>query len=134
MGIRLGSFDIGSTRRLGRDICMNALPRAHSLWLAYILHRMSGLALALFLPLHFWVLAMAMTDPARLDGFLNLTEAGIVKLAEFGLVFLLAVHMFGGVGLMAMEWLPWTPPQKTLAASAAAASFLIACLFILRAV
>ena len=70
--------------------------RAHPLWLAYILHRLSGLGLALFLPFHFWVLAMAMTDPARLDGFLALTEAGMVKLAEFGLVFLLAVHMFGG--------------------------------------
>ena len=108
--------------------------RAHPLWLAYILHRVSGLSLALFLPLHFWVLALALTDPARLDGFLHLTEAGIVKLAEFGLVFLLAVHMFGGVRLMAMEWLPWTSSQKTLAAGATAMSFLIACLFFLKAV
>lgn len=108
--------------------------RAHPLWLAYILHRLSGLALALFLPLHFWVLAMAMTDPAQLDGFLQMTEAGIVKLAEFALVFLLAVHMFGGLRLMALEWLPWTAPQKSLAAGAVAASFLIATLFFLRAV
>jgi len=110
------------------------ISRAHPLWLAYILHRLSGLGLALFLPLHFWVLALAMTDPARLDGFLDLTEAGVVKLAEFGLVFLLAVHMFGGLRLMAMEWLPWTPPQKTLAAAATAVSFLIAGLFFLRAI
>lgn len=108
--------------------------RAHPLWLAYILHRLSGLALALFLPLHFWVLALALTDPARLDGFLAMTEAGVVKLAEFGLVFLLAVHMFGGLRLLALEWLPWRPAQKTLAASAAAVSFLVAALFFLRAV
>lgn len=108
--------------------------RAHPLWLAYILHRLSGIGLALFLPLHFWVLALAMTDPDRLDGFLSLTESGMVKLAEFGLVFLLAVHMFGGLRVMAMEWLPWTPPQKTLAAGATAASFLIAGLFFLKAV
>lgn len=108
--------------------------RAHPLWLAYILHRLSGLGLALFLPLHFWVLALAMTDPARLDGFLTLTQTGVVKLAEFGLVFLLAVHMFGGLRLMALEFLPWTPSQKTLAASATAASFLIATLFFLQAV
>lgn len=111
-----------------------AVARAHPLWLAYIVHRISGLLLALFLPLHFWVLAMAMTDPARLDGFLHLTEAGVVKLAEFGLVFLLAVHMFGGLRLMAMEWLPWTPSQKTLAAGAAAVSFLIATLFFMQAI
>ena len=108
--------------------------RAHPLWLAYILHRLSGLGLTLFLPLHFWVLAMAVTDPARLDGFLNVTEAGVVKLAEFGLVFLLAVHLFGGLRLMAMEWLPWSAPQKTLAAGAAGVSFLIAGLFLMKAI
>lgn len=108
--------------------------RAHPLWLAFMLHRLSGVGLAVFLPLHFWVLAMAMTDPARLDGFLALTDAGIVKLAEFGLVFLLAVHMFGGLRLMALEWLPWSASQKTLAAGAAAVSFLIAALFFIKAV
>ncbi len=107
--------------------------RAHPLWIAYILHRLSGLALALFLPLHFWVLAMAMTDPSRLDGFLKMNDATVIKLAEFVLVFLLALHMFGGLRLMAMEWLPWTPPQKTIAATAVAASFLIATLFFLQA-
>ena len=113
---------------------MTALARAHPLWFAYVLHRLSGLALALFLPLHFWVLAMAVSNPARLDGFLALTEAGVVKLAEFGLVFLLAVHMFGGLRLLALEWLPWTPAQKTLAAGAAAVSFLVAVLFLMRAI
>ena len=107
--------------------------RAHPLWLAYVLHRLSGLGLALFLPLHFWVLAMAMTDPLSLDGFLHLTEVGLVKIAEFGLVFLLAVHMFGGLRLMAMEWLPWSPSQKSLAAGATAVSFLVATLFFLQA-
>lgn len=112
---------------------MKALDRSHPLWLAYLLHRLSGLLLALFLPLHFWVLSLAITSPQTLDGFLLLTESGAVKLAEFGLVFLLAVHMFGGLRLMAMEWLPWTPQQKTLAAGATAVSFLIAGLFFLRA-
>ena len=108
--------------------------RAHPLWLAFLLHRLSGVCLAVFLPIHFWVLAMAMTDPARLDGFLHLTEAVIVKLAESGLVFLLAVHMFGGLRLMALEWLPWSPSQKSLAAGAAAVSFLISVLFLLKAI
>lgn len=108
--------------------------RAHPLWLAYIVHRLSGLALALFLPVHFWVLAMALTAPARLDGFLALTDQGAVKIAEFGLVFLLAIHLFGGLRLMALEWLPWPAPQKTLAAGATALSFLVATLFFLQAI
>ena len=108
--------------------------RAHPLWLAYVLHRLSGLSLALFLPFHFWVLALAVSDPGQLDGFLAMTANSFAKLAEFGLVFLLAVHMFGGLRLIALEWLPWRPAQKTLAAAATAASFLIAALFLMKAI
>jgi fumarate reductase subunit D len=113
---------------------MKTLARAHPLWLAYLLHRLSGILLALFLPLHFWILSLAITAPEKLDGILLLTQSGAVKLAEFGLVFLLAVHMFGGLRLLAMEWLPWSTRQKTLAAGAAAIAFLIATLFLLRAI
>lgn len=108
--------------------------RSHPLWIAYILHRVSGILLAVFLPLHFWALALVITDPASLDNFLQLTDSLLVKIAEFGLVFLLAVHLFGGLRLMALEWLPWSAPQKTLAAMSAAASFLIAGLFFLKAI
>ncbi|MEM6588457.1 MAG: succinate dehydrogenase, cytochrome b556 subunit [Pseudomonadota bacterium] len=112
----------------------NITSRAHPLWLAYILHRLSGLGLAVFLPVHFWILSFAIRDTAKLDGFLSWTAVPIVKVAEFGLVFLLAVHMFGGLRLMAMEFLPWSAPQKTLAAGATAASFLVATLFFMQAV
>lgn len=118
---------------MGSYFRMNIPARSHPLWLAYILHRVSGVLLALFLPLHFWVLSLVITDPQSLDSFLLLTDSIAVKLAEFGLVFLLAVHMFGGLRLMALEWLPWTNSQKALAASASAVSFLIAALFFLRA-
>ena len=108
--------------------------RAHPLWLAYILHRVSGIALALFLPLHFYVLSLALTDAARLDSFLTLTELPMVKVAEFGLVFLLAVHLFGGLRLLAMEWLPWTAPQKTWAAATVAGSLFVSGTFFLQAI
>lgn len=108
--------------------------RAHPLWLAFVLHRVSGIGLALFLPLHFWVLSYALTQPENLNQFLSFAEQPIVKLAEFGLIFLLAVHVFGGLRLMAMEWLPWSAPQKTLAASAVGAAFLISGTFFLQVI
>ena len=108
--------------------------RAHPLWLAYVLHRVSGLGLAVFLPLHFWVLSFALTRPERLDQFLSFAEQPLVKVAEFGLVFLLAVHIFGGLRVMAMEWLPWSAPQKTLAAGAVGIAFLISGVFFLQVV
>ncbi len=108
--------------------------RSHPLWFAFILHRISGVALALFLPVHFWVLSLALTSPERLDEFLHWTDITAVKIAEFGLVFLLAVHLFGGLRLMALEWLPWSPRQKTLAAGAVGVSVLISGTFFLQAI
>lgn len=99
-----------------------------------MLHRFSGVALALFLPLHFWVLSLALTAPQSLDGFLTFAEMPMVKLAEFGLVFLLAVHVFGGLRLMALEWLPWSHQQKSLAAAAVASAVFVAVSFYLQAV
>ena len=113
---------------------MKRTHRGHPLWFAYALHRASGLGLALFLPAHFYLLSMALTDPDRLDRFLSFADNPLVKIAEFGLVFGLAVHMFGGLRLMAMEWLPWSDRQKTLAAGALAVSFLISGTFLLRAI
>ncbi len=107
--------------------------RNHPLWLAFALHRVSGLLLSLFLPAHFLVLGLAIDGAEDLDGFLVLTENPVVKLAEFGLVFLLAVHMFGGLRLLALEFLAWSPRQKTYAAASLAGGFFIACGFLLSA-
>ena len=108
--------------------------RRHPLWLAYAIHRASGLALALFLPLHFLVLAQALNAPERLDKFLRWTDLLPVKMAEFGLVFLLAVHFLGGLRLLALEFLPWSGRQKSLAAGVIAGAFLVSGIFLLNAV
>lgn len=108
--------------------------RNHPLWYAFLLHRISGICLALFLPLHFYVLGLALTDPAALDGFLHWAESPLVQFAEMGLVFLLAAHLLGGLRLLALEFLPWRNWQKNLAAGAAALSVLVAGGFFLSAV
>lgn len=108
--------------------------RNHPLWYAFVLHRVSGLALALFLPLHFHVLGLALEDAPELDSFLAITAHPLAKAAECGLVFLLAAHLMGGLRLLALEFLPWRDGQKTLAATAAGLSLAAACLFLLNAV
>lgn len=107
--------------------------RNHPLWFAFIAHRLSGVGLALFLPMHFYVLGLALNDAASFDSFLRWTDYALLKWTEFGLVFLLAMHMFGGLRLLALEFLPWNPRQKTLAALAAALSLFVACFFLVRA-
>jgi len=99
-----------------------------------MVHRISGLALACFLPLHFLTLGLAIDGEARLDGFLKWTANPLVKLAETLLVFLLAVHMLGGIRVLLIENLPWREGQKQLATTALAIAAVAAIVFILRAV
>ena len=75
-------------------------------FLAALLHRLSGLALAIFLPVHFLALATALDGADALDKFLTITRNPIVKLAELALVLALAVHMTLGVRVLAVEFLP----------------------------
>jgi len=100
-------------------------------WWAFIVHRISGVALALFLPVHFWALGRALEGEAALDGFLRWTENPGVKVAEWGLVVLLAAHLTGGLRVLALEFLPWRDWQKSLAAVAAGISLLVAVFFLL---
>ena len=90
--------------------------RNHPTYWAFVLHRLSGLALALFLPVHLYVLSLAIGEGGALDAFLDWTANPWVKAAEVGLVVLLALHMAGGLRVLAVEFLPWRDNQKTLAA------------------
>lgn len=100
--------------------------RDSALWLAAMVHRLSGLALAIFLPFHFLALSLAIDGEARLESFLRWTDQPLVKLAEGGLVFLLAVHLLGGLRVLVIENFAWRDGQKQLATLAAAVSVLIA--------
>ncbi|WP_291012085.1 succinate dehydrogenase, cytochrome b556 subunit [Hydrogenophaga sp.] len=81
-----------------------ARAHAHPAWWAFLLHRLSGLGLALFLPVHFWALSQALHGAAALDGFLQLADHGLFKFGEWGLVVLLSLHMMGGVRLLLIEF------------------------------
>ena len=92
--------------------------RNHPAYWAFLVHRISGLALALFLPMHFLALGTALEGEARLGEFLRWSEQPLVVAGEWILVTLLAAHLAGGLRLLAMEFLPWREWQKTLAAVA----------------
>ena len=83
---------------------IDARAHGHAAYWAFIVHRVSGLALAAFLPLHFWALAQALDGAAALDRFLALTASPLVKLSEWGLVVLLALHLAGGVRVLRIEF------------------------------
>lgn len=108
--------------------------RNHPTYWAFVLHRASGLGLALFLPVHLYVLSMVIGDGARFNAFLDWTSSPLVKAAETGLVILLALHMAGGVRLLAVEFLPWQDRQKTFAAIAGGFALAVGLLYLLNLV
>src|ERR1700674_6137565 len=81
--------------------------RSSVMWVAALVHRLSGLALAIFLPLHFLTLGLAIEGEAKLESFLRWTDQPLVKFAEGGLVFLLTVHLLGGLRVLVIENLDW---------------------------
>jgi fumarate reductase subunit D len=104
--------------------------RGHAAYWAFVVHRVSGVALTLFLPLHFFALSQALARPAALDDFLAWTRHPAVQLAETLLVIALAAHLAGGVRLLLVEFVGWRRDwQKTALAIAAAVTLACALLF-----
>jgi fumarate reductase subunit D len=101
-------------------------------FVAAMLHRLSGIALAIFLPLHFLALATALNGANALDTFLTLTRQPVVAFLEWGIVVALAVHMALGLRVLAVEFFDFR--EKTLAALSVclAAVFAVGLLFILN--
>jgi fumarate reductase subunit D len=98
-----------------------------------MLHRLTGIALAIFLPLHFLALATALNGANALDSFLALTRQPLVMAAESGIVIALAIHMTLGLRVLAIEFFDFR--EKTLAVLSAclAAVLAVGVMFILNA-
>lgn len=105
--------------------------RGHPAWWAFLVHRISGVALAFFLPAHFLVLGSALQGAQTLDAILDWTDQPMVIAAEWVLIMLLAAHLAGGLRVLALEFLPWREWQKTLAALAAAFALVAGLVFAL---
>jgi succinate dehydrogenase subunit D len=79
---------------------------------AAILHRLSGIVLAIFLPIHFLALATALNGAKALDAFLAVTRQPLVAFAEIGIVIALAIHLTLGLRVLAIEFFDFR--EKTL--------------------
>lgn len=98
--------------------------RGHPGWWAFLVHRLTGIALTLFLPVHFWALSQSLGGEAGLDAFLRFTDTPLFKFGEWGLVVLLTAHLGGGLRLLAIEFGPWRGLRKSWIGAAAAAAML----------
>ena len=86
--------------------------KSHLAYLAYAMHRFSGLLLACFIPVHFFMLAQSLRGVEGFQQKLNLTYFWVFKFGEWALVILLTIHLVGGVRLLMIEFGPWRGLRK----------------------
>src|SRR3546814_19100321 len=79
--------------------------RNHPGFWAFVAHSVSGVALALFLPLHFLALGLALESDAPLHGFLSVAAPPAFIVAARGLVVLLTLLMFAGISVLRLPLL-----------------------------
>jgi fumarate reductase subunit D len=101
-------------------------------FIAALLHRLSGLALAVFLPIHFLALATSLRGADALDSFLVATSHPAVKIAEGIIVAALALHMALGLRVLAVEFLPWRERTRLAISLCLAATFAVALAFLIN--
>jgi fumarate reductase subunit D len=100
---------------------------------AALIHRLSGLALATFLPVHFLALATALEGAGALDAFLTATNHPFVKATELALVVALATHMTLGLRVLAIEFFDFRERSLAPLTACAAVALGAGLLFLLNA-
>jgi len=100
-------------------------------FIAAMLHRLSGVALAIFLPMHFIALGTALGGADRLESFLLLTHNPVARFAEWGLVSALALHMALGLRVLAIEFAAARERTAVTVSLACAAGMAVGLLFLM---
>ena len=104
--------------------------KSHLSYFIYMAHRISGLLLACFLPIHFFLLSQSLFGADELDRYLKLTDFWAVKVGEWGLVTLLTIHLVGGIRLLMIEFGTWRGLRKGWIQAAIVISIISGLLFL----
>jgi fumarate reductase subunit D len=70
-------------------------------YIAFLVHRLSGLCTGTVSSRALLALSQALRGESQLEGFLSMDDNPTVKVAEWGLVLLLAAHAGGGLRMLA---------------------------------
>lgn len=81
--------------------------------LAWMLHRLTGLALVGYLVIHVWGLK-SMTDPDAYNALIVGYHAPIFKIGEFLLLGAVCWHALNGLRIVLIDFVGWSPNQKRL--------------------
>jgi len=80
---------------------------------AWMMHRLTGVGLVVYLVIHIWGLK-SLTDPAAFNALIAKYHAPIYKVGEFGLLVAVVYHALNGLRIVLIDFLGWSPNQKKL--------------------
>lgn len=80
---------------------------------AWMAHRLSGLAILVYLVIHVWGLK-SLTDRDAFNELIAGYHAPIYKVGEFLLLVAVAYHAMNGLRIVLIDFLGWSPNQKRL--------------------
>jgi succinate dehydrogenase / fumarate reductase cytochrome b subunit len=83
-------------------------------FISFLLRRVTGVALVLYLFVHMWVIGSVNSGPAAFDARLNLVQTPFFKLAEIALLAAVVYHAFDGLRLIIVHYFEVTEYRKSL--------------------
>jgi len=91
---------------------------------AWIMHRLTGVGLVVYLIIHIWGLT-SLSDPETFNALIAKYHSPIFKVGEFGLLVAVAYHAMNGLRIVLIDFLGWSPKQKRLFVTLGAVTALI---------
>ncbi len=70
---------------------------------AWILHRVTGIGLAIYLPMHIYATS-SLQDPAKFDQVMAFLNQPLFKIAEIALLGAVIFHSLNGVRILIIDW------------------------------
>jgi succinate dehydrogenase / fumarate reductase cytochrome b subunit len=83
-------------------------------FISWLLRRISGIALVLYLFTHLWVIGSANSGPEVFDARLNAVQTPLFKLFEIALLAAVVYHAFDGIRLLIVHYFDVTEYRKSL--------------------
>lgn len=92
----------------------NLLPQLNTGSVAWALHRITGVALAVYLLPHFITVNSARGGREAFDAALGWYTGPLIAASEFVLVMAVAFHMFNGIRIIAVDFFDLSHTQRML--------------------
>ena len=94
-------------------------------FVSFVLRRLTGVALVLYLFMHMWVIGSINQGPEVFNARLNIVQTPFFKLAEIALLAAVIYHGLDGIRLLMVNWFKITDYRKSLFYAVFALSVLI---------